>query len=143
MTKKILCVDDDPNVLQALARQHGRRFDLHTAMGCENGIMALKNDGPFAVVISDLRMPGLDGIRFLSLVTQVSPDTVRIMLTGQGDPQSESEAVNEGKVFRFLTKPCPPEKLAQALESALEQYRLMHAERDSLEKTLHVLARRP
>jgi len=76
-------VDDDPNVLQALARQHGRRFDIHIALGCENGIMALTGDGPFAVVISDLRMPGLDGIRFLSLVRRVSPDTVRIMLTGK------------------------------------------------------------
>lgn len=122
MTNKILFVDDDPNVLHALARQHGRRFDIQTALGCENGIVALKNDGPFAVVISDLRMPGLDGIRFLSLVRQVSPNTVRIMLTGQGDPQSEMEALNEGKVFQFLTKPCPPEKLAQALEAALEQY---------------------
>src|SRR5579862_1435053 len=102
MTKKKLCVDDDPNVLQALARQYGRRFDILTALGCENGIMALQNGGPFAVVISDLRMPGLDGIRFLSLVNRLSPDTVLIMLTGQGDPLSEKEALNDRKVFQFL-----------------------------------------
>jgi DNA-binding NtrC family response regulator len=136
MTKKILCVDDDPNLLHALARQHGRRFDIHTALGCENGILALKDDGPFAVVISDLRMPGIDGIRFLSLVRRVSPDTVRIILTGQDDLQSELEAVNEGKVFQFLTKPCPPERLAQSFESALEQYRLIAAERELQERRI-------
>ena len=122
MTKKILCVDDDPNVLQALARQHGKRFEIQTALGCENGIVALRDDGPFAVVISDLRMPGLDGIRFLSIVKQMAPDTVRVMLTGQCDSQSQKEAVSELKVFEFLTKPCPSDKLARTLESALKHY---------------------
>jgi DNA-binding NtrC family response regulator len=136
MTRKILCVDDDLNVLMGLARQYGRRFEIHTALGCENGIMALKNEGPFAVVVSDLRMPGLDGIRFLSVVNRVSPDTVLILLTGQGDPRSEKEARDEGKVFQFLTKPCPPDTLEKTLESALERYREAMRERDSREKMI-------
>lgn len=130
MTKKILCVDDDPNVLQALARQYGRRFEIQTALGCEQGIMALRDSGPFAVVISDLRMPGLDGIRFLSLVSRMSPDTVLIMLTGQDDPMSEREAVHDAKVFEFLTKPCPQEKLEGTLEAALERYRSIVSRRE-------------
>ena len=123
MTKKILCVDDDPNVLHALARQYGRRFNICTALGCENGIEALRDCGPFAVVVSDLRMPGLDGIRFLSLANRMSPDTVLVMLTGQGDPLSEREAMRDGRVFEFLTKPCPQDKMEKTLEAALERYR--------------------
>jgi DNA-binding NtrC family response regulator len=91
--------------------------------------MALKDEGPFAVVISDLRMPGLDGIRFLSMVRQVSPDTVRVMLTGQCDQESQREVVNEGKIFEFLTKPCSPDKLARTLESALAYYQSLTANR--------------
>jgi response regulator RpfG family c-di-GMP phosphodiesterase len=137
MSRRVLCVDDELHVLNALVRQHGKRFELQTALGVQQGVMALKNDGPFGVVVSDLRMPGLDGISFLSLARRTSPDTVRIMLTGHGDLQSALAAVNEGKIFQFLTKPCPPERLAQTIDTALEQHRLIKAERELQEKTLH------
>jgi len=136
MTKRILCVDDEPNVLQAFERQFHRRFDLHTAQGPEQGLQQLATAGPFAVIVSDLRMPVMDGIEFLRRVREKWPDTVRIMLTGQADLTSAIGAVNQGSVFQFLTKPCPAEMLGRALEAALEQHRLIHSERELLEQTL-------
>jgi DNA-binding NtrC family response regulator len=130
VSNRVLFVDDEPNVLQALVRQHGRRFEIQTALGCEEGVQAIIKDGPFAVVVSDLRMPGMDGINFLSMVRRFAPDTIRVMLTGQSDPRLPMEAVDEANIFRFLAKPCRPEVLAQTLESALEQHRLITTKRE-------------
>ena len=92
--------------------------------------------GPFAVVVSDRQMPRMDGIKFLSLVKERAPDTVRIMLTGNADLEGAIKVVNEGNIFRFLTKPCPLEILGKAVEDALAQYRLVIAEKELLNKTL-------
>jgi FixJ family two-component response regulator len=136
MVKRILFVDDDPRVLQAFERQFYKRFEIRTAIGPDLGLQTLANDGPFATVVSDLRMPGMNGIEFLTRVRQASPDTVRVMLTGDADLSAAMAAVNEGKIFQFLTKPCPSEMLTRTLESALEQHRLITAERELLENTL-------
>lgn len=136
MTEKVLCVDDDPNILAALQRTLRRHFTVETARGGEEGLRVLAEAGPFAVVTSDMRMPGMDGVQFLAQVRARSPDTVRIMLTGMTDQRTAMEAVNEGHIFRFLTKPCPPEQLARAIAAGLEQHRLIVAEREVLEKTL-------
>lgn len=98
--------------------------------------VVLKERGPFAVAVSDYRMPGMDGIQFLSLARQIAPDTVRIMLTGFADLQGAIDAVNEGNIFRFLTKPCSPEAFIKAITAGIEQYRLVMAERELLDKTL-------
>jgi response regulator RpfG family c-di-GMP phosphodiesterase len=136
MSDKILFVDDDPNLLAGIQRQLRKQFAIETALGAEQGLEALRRPGPFAVVVSDLRMPGMDGIQFLSRVRKASPDTVRMMLTGNADLQAAIEAVNEGNIFRFMTKPCPPEILARGLQQGLSQHRLITAERILLEKTL-------
>jgi len=136
MPKRILCVDDETNVLQAFERQLRKQFDLKTALGPELGLQALADNGPFAVVVSDLRMPGMNGIEFLTRVRQKAPDTVRVMLTGDADLGATIKAVNEGQIFQFLTKPCPADMLARTLESGLEQHRLITAERELLERTL-------
>lgn len=136
MVKRILFVDDDPRVLQAFERQFYKRFEIRTAIGPELGLQTLSADGPFATVVSDLRMPGMNGIEFLTRVRQASPDTVRVMLTGDADLSAAMAAVNEGKIFQFLTKPCPSDMLTRTLESALEQHRLITAERELLENTL-------
>jgi response regulator RpfG family c-di-GMP phosphodiesterase len=81
-------------------------------------------------------MPGMNGIEFLSTVKETSPETVRVLLTGQADLVVAIAAVNEGSVFRFLTKPCPDELLTKTLDAALAQHRLMIAERDVLQQTL-------
>ncbi len=136
MNSKVLCVDDDANVLKAFRRNLRGRFDLETCSGGEEALALIGRQGPYAVVVADMRMPGMDGVQLLTRLRQEAPDTVRIMLTGNADQQTAVDAVNQGHVFRFLTKPCPPEELALALTAALREYRLTRAERELLEHTL-------
>jgi response regulator RpfG family c-di-GMP phosphodiesterase len=136
MTNKILFVDDDKNILSSFKRRFGQRFDVATAPGGEQGLEVLENEGPVAIVISDQRMPRMDGIQFLGKVKKLAPDTVRMMLTGNTDLTTAIKAVNEGSIFRFFTKPCPPEDMADAIEAGLRQYNLVRTERDLLEHTL-------
>jgi len=133
---KILCVDDEPNVLAGYSRQLRKEFTLETAVGGEAALEALRTQGPFAVVVSDMRMPGMSGVELLCRVRELAPDTVRIMLTGNNDQQTAIAAINEGSIFRFLTKPCPADQLAIALRAGLEQHRLITAEKELLEQTL-------
>jgi len=136
VTEKILFVDDEPQLLQAIQRQMRKRFDLRTAESGPEALQILKDEGPFAVVVSDMRMPGMDGIQFLSKVRESHPNIVRLMLTGNADQETAVEAVNKGQIFRFLNKPCPNQILGPALALALRQYRLVTAEKDLLNKTL-------
>jgi response regulator RpfG family c-di-GMP phosphodiesterase len=136
MNEKILFVDDDPNLLASCERNFRRNFPLETAEGGEAALQKIASHGPYAVVVSDRQMPGMDGIQLLSLVRERAPDTVRIMLTGNADLEGAIKVVNEGNIFRFLTKPCPPEILIKAVEDARAQYRLVIAEKELLNKTL-------
>lgn len=133
---KILCVDDEPRVLDGLSLQLGRHYQVLTAPGGEAGLALLHSKGPFAVVVSDMRMPGMDGAAFLARVRAEAPETVRMLLTGYADVDSAIAAVNEGQIFRFLAKPCAPELLKQAVTAAVEQHRLISAEKVLLEQTL-------
>jgi response regulator RpfG family c-di-GMP phosphodiesterase len=134
---RVLCVDDEPNVLEGISLHLHRRYEVTRATSGAAGLEALTKDPGIAVVMSDMRMPGMDGAQFLSRVRATKPDVVRLLLTGQADMQSAIAAVNEGQIFRFLTKPCPPAQLLGALEAAVEQHRLIHAERVLLEQTLN------
>jgi FixJ family two-component response regulator len=136
MSEKILFVDDEPSVLDGYRRLLHNEFSLDTAIGGVEGLAAIAEHGPYAVVISDIRMPGMDGVQFLAKVRAQSPDTVRIALTGHADIEAAINSVNEGAIFRFLTKPCPKETLAKAVTTGLMQHRLITAEKDLLEKTL-------
>jgi len=135
-TEKILFVDDDAQVRRGYHRRLSEEFSLQTAADGMEGLALLETQGPFAVVVADLRMPGMNGIEFLLQVKDRFPDTVRMMLTAYADMETAINAVNEGNVFRFLTKPCPAETLANALKMGIEQYRLITAERELLNKTL-------
>ncbi|MBC8001786.1 MAG: response regulator [Opitutaceae bacterium] len=137
MSTKILCVDDDPHILAAYQRNLRKQFTLEIALGPEEGLTAIDQRGPFAVIVADMQMPGMNGVQFLARAQEKSPDAVRIMLTGNADQKTAMDAVNEGHVFRFLTKPCPPEMFAQTLTAGLEQHRLINAEREVLEQTLN------
>jgi len=137
MNEKILFVDDDQNLLASCERIFRRQFQLETATGGEAGLAKISAGGPYSVVVADRQMPGMDGITFLASVRQKAPDTVRMMLTGNADLEAAIRVVNEGNIFRFLTKPCPPELLSKALKDAQDQYRLVTAERELLNKTLN------
>ena len=133
---KVLFVDDEPNLLSGIKRQLRSTFRVYTAESGAKGLETIREHGPFPVVVSDMRMPQMDGAQFLAHVRTQSPKTVRILLTGQTDIESAVSAINEGQIFRFLLKPCPSEALISILNSAIEQYRLVLAEKELLEKTL-------
>lgn len=136
MSDKILFVDDEPAVLDGYRRLLGRDLTIETAVGGALGLTAIAESGPFAVVISDMRMPQMDGAQFLTRVRDVAPDTVRMALTGQTDVDTAMAAVNEGRIFRFMTKPISKDNLLKAVESGLAQHHLITAEKELLEGTL-------
>jgi len=125
---KVLCVDDEPHVLENLALHLRRTYDVVVATSGRDGLEKLAKQGPFAVVLSDMRMPGMDGATFLSQVREAAPNTTRMLLTGHADVQSAIATINEGQVFRFLTKPCPPDQLLESFKAAAERYRRITVE---------------
>lgn len=133
---RVLCVDDEQNVLDGLQRTLRKHFNVHTAPGGSAGLRVLEKDGPFAVVVSDLRMPQMNGIEFLTKVREQTPDVTRVLLTGDADLTAAISAVNEGNIFRFLSKPCPATSLIPAISSAAEHHRLVTSEKVLLQKTL-------
>ena len=136
MRERILLVDDDSNVLDGYRRSLSREFLLETAIGSDQALPLIEKNGPYAAIVSDMRMPGMSGIQLLSAVKTTSPDTVRVILTGNADLQTAIDAINEGSIFRFLIKPCDREVMAKTLTAALMQYRLVTAEKELLEQTL-------
>ncbi len=133
---KILFVDDEANVLDGYKRLLFRDFDVEIALGATAALAMIEMKGPFAVVVSDMRMPGLSGAQFLAMVKERAPETVRMLLTGHADVNAAMEAVNDGNIFRFLTKPCERDDLVKAVSAGVAQYQLVIGERDLLEKTL-------
>jgi response regulator RpfG family c-di-GMP phosphodiesterase len=135
VNEKILFVDDEPAALQGYQRILHGDFHLTIAASGEEALAKITEVG-YAVVVSDIRMPGMNGIQLLSRVREISPQTVRVVLTGHTDIGTAMDAVNEDAVFRFLTKPCAPGILKKTLTACLLQYRLITAEKDLLENTL-------
>ncbi|MDH3589774.1 MAG: response regulator [Gammaproteobacteria bacterium] len=133
---RVLFVDDERPVLDACRRALRKKINIDTALGPAEALEQISDSNDYAVIVSDMRMPEMNGVQLLAEVKRRSPDTVRMMLTGNSDQQTAIDAVNEGDIFRFLNKPCPPEKLWGSVEAALEQHRLVIAERDLLENTL-------
>lgn len=133
---RILWVDDELNLLEGIRRTLGRDYPITTVSDPFKALEVMEKEGPFAVIVSDFKMPNLDGIRLLSAAHEFAPDSVRILLTGYANERTAIEAVNEGHIFRFLSKPCTNERLRDALNAGLKQYRLVTAERDLLESTV-------
>jgi response regulator RpfG family c-di-GMP phosphodiesterase len=132
----ILCVDDEPRVVDGLALHLRRDFQVLTANGAQNALQILKEKGAPAVIVSDMRMPGMNGAVLLKHVKHLYPETTRILLTGEAGRDAAVAAVNEGQIFRFLTKPCPPDQLRAAIDAAVIYHRLQRAERVLLQETL-------
>lgn len=133
---RILCVDDEQLVLDGLSRTLRSHYVVETVTSGAQALDRLRTGEPYAVVVSDQRMPQMDGVRLLAHIRTVVPSTVRVLLTGQADMESAIAAVNEGNIFRFLTKPCSTDTLLKALEACIEQYRLVTSEKVLLEETL-------
>jgi len=130
ISRRVLCIDDSPALLAGIERQLRGRVDLTTALGAKAGLAAVAEKGPFAVVISDYMMPEMNGVEVLKEVARLSPDTVRLMLTGCSDLEVAVSALNEGGIWRFLSKPCSRTALENAIREALEHYRLVQSERE-------------
>lgn len=132
----ILCVDDETRVLDGLALVLRKDFDVRVASSPEQGLQMLRSLRDLAVVVSDMRMPKMDGADFLHEMLLRRPDATRIILTGYADREDAIRAVNQGQVFRFLSKPCDAEQLRSAIEAGVIQHRLVNAERAVLRETL-------
>lgn len=137
MAARVLFVDDEENILNGIKRQLRKQYAVETAVGGSQAIALIKKSEEFAVIVSDMRMPEMDGVQFLKEVKALSPNSVRLMLTGNADQQTAIDAVNQGSVFRFMTKPCPVDFLIDTVNAALEQYRLIKSEQELLEGTVN------
>ncbi len=135
---RILLVDDEPNILFSYGRGLRRDWDLVTAASGEEGLQAIKEKGPFAVIVADFNMPRMNGITFLAQALELAPESVRMMLTGEGDFHIATRAVNEGSIFRFMTKPCPLENLDKALNAGYQQYRLLQIEKEARQQEIFI-----
>lgn len=136
INRRVLFVDDEEQVLEGIKLHLRRQFEVVTAIGAEEGLKVISTQSPFAIVVSDLRMPRVDGATFLAAVRRVAPDTVRMLLTGQSDIEAAAAAINRGQIYRFLSKPCPPETLVEALDAGVNQHQIQIQRKEILEKTL-------
>lgn len=117
---RILCVDDEPNILATLGRLFRKqRYRISTATSGAEGLRLLEEE-VFDLVISDMRMPEMDGAVFLEQVFQRYPDTVRILLTGYADITSTIQAVNRGQIYRYVSKPWDDQELLTTIRQALD-----------------------
>jgi DNA-binding NtrC family response regulator len=135
MEHKVLLVDDDARFLDAYKRDLKDEFNITTSLGDVQGFAEINEHGPYAVVVSDLNLPGMDGIQFLSRVKELSPETVCVLLAGQDDLETAIQAINSGNIFRFLTKPFKHHVLAKTINAGLRQFTKNRQTAQEIEKT--------
>ncbi|MDJ0815056.1 MAG: SpoIIE family protein phosphatase [Desulfobacterales bacterium] len=140
MRTKVLLVDDDEMLLAGLKRQLRNKFKIETAISGEDAVKMVEENGPYAVVVSDYMMPGMNGIELLRQVKVSDPDTIRMMLTGSADMSTAIKAVNEGSIYKFHPKPCPAETLGNAIQSGIEEYHKVTTDQSQLKKVQMSLA---
>lgn len=133
--RKILFVDDEQALLNGISRRLGFVYDLETAISGEEALDKMETEGPFAVIVTDMRMPKMDGIQFIQRARMISREATYIMLTGNQDQETAISAMNEGQVFRFLNKPCDANELKKAIEVGIKQYELVISEKELLHQT--------
>jgi sigma-B regulation protein RsbU (phosphoserine phosphatase) len=141
MKDKVLLVDDDEMLLAGLKRQLRNSFRIETAISGEEALKMVEENGPYAVVVSDYMMPGMNGIELLRHVKITSPDTIRMMLTGSADMSTAIKAVNEGSIYKFHPKPCPAQTLGSAIKSGIDEYLKVTTDQTQLRKVQKSLAR--
>jgi YesN/AraC family two-component response regulator len=122
---RILCVDDEENVLHSLKRLLlGSNYEVLSATSGQDGLSILRSVSPIQVIISDYRMPGMNGVEFLSETLNLTPDTVRIVLSGYADVAAVVSAINRCRIFKFISKPWNDEELKHVISGAFEYYEL-------------------
>jgi len=122
---RILCIDDEQNVLRSLTRLFlDDPYEILTAPSGAEGLLILNQCGTVPVVISDYRMPGMNGVEFLTEVRKRWPETVRIVLSGYADTGAIVSAINEGQIYRFVAKPWNDDELRITVANALERFDL-------------------
>ena len=136
MNNKILCVDDEESILKGFQLNLRKDFELHLASNGAEGLEVFDREQGFALVLSDMRMPQMNGATMLSEIKKRDPEVVTVLLTGHTDFESAMSAVNEGSIFRMLSKPCPPEMLIKVLGDGLAQHDLVKSKRILLDQTL-------
>ena len=132
----ILCVDDEPQILEALALTLGRQYQVEMAPSGKAALDILREMPHTAVIISDMRMPSMNGAQFLAASRKIAPHARRILLTGYADTASAILAVNEGGIFRYLTKPCPFASLLGAVEAAMADFDEDARERSAIRRSV-------
>ncbi|NDV27686.1 SpoIIE family protein phosphatase [Desulfovibrio sp. JC010] len=130
MKPKILFVDDDVNILNSFRSLLRKEFKIDVADHPEKGLQLFREKGPYPVVVSDLKMPDMDGLQFLAEIEKTAPETIGIILTGHADIQAAVTALNQGHVFRFLMKPAERDTITSVINAGLEQYRLVNDNRE-------------
>jgi PAS domain S-box-containing protein len=130
VSRKVLCVDDQEEILKLLEQQLAGKYDVYFAHSGGEALRQVMTEGPFAVIVADYVMPGMDGVTLLREVHAQSPDTVAIMLTAHADVSVAVSALHEGQIFRFLRKPWDSSLLPRYVDDALEHYRVVATERN-------------
>lgn len=133
---KLLIVDDEPDNLDLLYRTFRRTFDVIRAESALEALKVLDQQGEVAIIISDQRMPEMLGTEFLSRTAERFPDTIRIVLTGYTDVEDLVDAINSGKVFKYITKPWKPQQLQVVVEQAAETYGVLKQRTADLRRAL-------
>ncbi|HEY9748749.1 MAG TPA: SpoIIE family protein phosphatase [Allocoleopsis sp.] len=133
---RLMVVDDEPDNLDLLYRTFRRDFEVFKANSGLNALQTLDKEGEMAIIISDQRMPGMNGTEFLSKTVDRFPDTIRIVLTGYTDVEDLVEAINTGKVFKYITKPWMPDELKTVVQQAAETYQVLKQRTNELQRAL-------
>ena len=133
---KLMVVDDEPDNLDLLYRTFRRKFKVFTADGAISALQILETEGEMAIIISDQRMPVMNGTEFFGKTVEQFPETIRILLTGYTDVEDLVDAINAGKVFKYITKPWKPDNLKAVVEQAADTYRVLKQRTNELRQTL-------
>lgn len=136
MKEKILFVDDEDNLLSAVRRLFRNKYDLTIVHSPEIALEQIEIEQNYSVIVSDMKMPGMDGIEFLKLAKQKSPKSIRIMMTGNADQETARTAINESQVYKFISKPCSADEIEKVVSEAVQLYKTLNIERTLLEETL-------
>lgn len=136
MRHRILIVDDQQAILNLFSSVLKDRYAVETAHSAEDALPLVQPEPPFAAVIADVFLPGMNGIALLAQCAKVSPDTVRIALTGDSTRDTVVESVNHANVFRFVSKPVRVDNLVEIVEAAVRRYESLRVERDMMDTTV-------